>query len=376
MSENEEGTNYVGQIPVRNIWLFMLYASDLYRDFDQANIDVEENPDHIPDLVAEILCHRVDERIARNLSYGYLSQEAVLNRVRGRIDFLTTERRRLLDRGRIACRFDELTVDTVRNRFVRSALECIAGIVKKRTLAQRCRSLATELRRMGVLGERPTYNEVSIERFGLHDIGDRPMVAAAQLAFDLTLPTESLGKTHLSLPERDLSWFRKLYEKGIAGFYDVKLKGLGWKVTAGNRISWQVERKSSRINEILPNMQTDITLEHPISNNRIVIDTKFNAMLKSGWHREETIRSGYLYQMYAYLRSQEGRNKPVSDNATGLFLHPSIGSMYYEYVTIQNHEIRFATVDLASSSDDIRDQLLLVVIDSSKTYDVNNLFAN
>jgi len=38
---------------------------------------------------------------------------------------------------------------------------------------------------------------------------------------------------------------------------------------------------------------------------RIVIDTKFNAVLTPGWHREKTLRSGYIYQIYAYLRSQE-----------------------------------------------------------------------
>ena len=136
----------VGQIPVRNLWLLMLYASNLFRQMDGGPSAVEENPEDIPDLVACILAHQVERRIRRNLSYGYRPREAVLGRVRGRIDLLDTERHQLLDRGRVACRFTELTIDTARNRLVRSALETISRIVRSAELAHRCRSLASSLR--------------------------------------------------------------------------------------------------------------------------------------------------------------------------------------------------------------------------------------
>jgi len=256
----------------------MLYASDLFRDLEKAKVAVEDNPDDIPDLVAEILCRQVERRIQRNLSYGYQSREAVLGRVRGRIDFLNTERHRLLDRGKVACRFDELTVDNARNRFVRTALEEISKIVCRDALAHRCSSLAASLRCMGVTGECPGRGEVSIDRFGRHDADDQPMVSAAHLAFNLALPTEAAGAKHLSLPDREITWIRKLYEKGLAGFYDVVLSGKGWRVDAGKTIGWLVENKSPGIDKILPSMRTDIILNHSDAGRRIVIDTKFRAL--------------------------------------------------------------------------------------------------
>ena len=361
MSSAEDGVGRIGRIPVRNLWLLMLYASDLFRDLEKAKVAVEDNPDDIPDLVAEILCRQVERRIQRNLSYGYQSRKAVLGRVRGRIDLLTTERHRLLDRGKIACRFDELSIDTARNRFVRAALEEIAKTVRSFALAHRCRSLATRLRRMGVTGERPSRNDVSIDRFGRHDADDRQIVAAAHLAFNLALPTEAAGLKHLSLPDREITWIRKLYEKGIAGFYDVVLSGKGWRVDAGKTIGWLIERKSPGIDKILPSMRTDIILDHSVVGRRIVIDTKFNSVVTRGWYREETLRSGYVYQIYAYLRSQEGTGDPLAENATGLLLHPSVGDMVNEAVTIQNHEIRFATVDLGATAKEIRTQLFQVL---------------
>ncbi|HHQ4527087.1 TPA: 5-methylcytosine-specific restriction endonuclease system specificity protein McrC [Aeromonas hydrophila] len=350
MSDAEEEIGRIGSIPVRNLWLLMLYASDLFRDIEKAKVAVEDNPDDIPDLVAEILCRRVERRIRRNLSYGYQSREAVLGRVRGRIDQLNTERRRLLDRGKVACRFDELTIDTTRNCFVRAALEEISKVVRRRSLAHRCRSLAASLKRMGVIGERPNRSEVSMDRFGRLDADDKPMLAAAHLAFNIALPTEATGAKQLSLPDREITWIRKLYEKGIAGFYDVVLSKSGWRVDAGKTMSWQIERKTLGIDKILPTMRTDIILDHSDAGHRIVIDTKFNSVVKRGWYREETLRSGYLYQIYAYLRSQEGKGDPLAQNASGLLLHPSVGYMVNEAVVIQNHEIRFATVDLGSSA--------------------------
>ncbi len=332
-----EGIGYIGQIPVRNLWLLMLYSSDLFRDLERAKVAVEDNPDDIPDLVAEMLCHRVEHRIQRNLSYGYQSREAVLRRVRGRIDLLNTERHRLLDRGKVACRFHELTVDTARNRYVRAALEALSKIVSKKKRAHQCRVLVVSLRRMGVAGECPNRSEVSINRFGRHDVDDQPMVVLAHLAFNLALPTEAAGMKQLSSPDREINWVRKLYEKGIAGFYDVVLSKRGWRVKAGKTIHWPIENGSAGIGNILPSMKTDITLDYPPTRSRIVIDTKFNAIVKHGWYREETLRSAYMYQIYAYLRSQEGHGDPFTEKASGLLLHPSVGSIVDKAAVIQNH---------------------------------------
>lgn len=351
---------YVGRIPVRNLWLLMLYASDLFRTRGTGKVGLEDSPDDLPDLVAEILAHAVEVRQRRHLSFGYRSREEVLSRVRGRIDVLTTERHQLLARGLVACKFDELTIDTPRNRFVRAALESISRIVKRQDIAHRCRSLASGLKTMGVSGIAPSRAEMSTDRFGRHDADDQFMVDAAKLAFELALPTEAAGGKAFSFPDRDEVWVRRLFERAVGGFYDVVLSPKGWKVYCGSSLSWQVEQKTTGIDKLLPSMRTDIVLEHTGLGRRIVIDTKFTSIVTSGWYREETLRSGYVYQIYAYLRSQVGRGDLLADCACGLMLHPSIEEMVDETVVIQGHNMRFATVDLAASTAEIRAQLLRV----------------
>lgn len=335
----------------------MLYASDLFRTRGIGKVGLEDNPDDLPDLVAEILAHAVEVRQRRHLNLGYRSRHANLNRVRGRIDVLKTERHRLLDRGLVACRFDELTIDTPRNRFVRAALETISRVVRK-DVSHRCRSLASGMKAMGVSGEAPTRAQMSTDRFGRNDADDRFMVAAAKLAMDLALPTEAVGMNVLALPEREAEWVRPLFERAVGGFYEVVLEPQGWHVRCGGTLGWQIEQKTSGIDKILPAMRIDVVLDQLASGRRIVIDTKFTSIVTSGWYREETLRSGYVYQIYAYLRSQVGQGDPVADCAEGLLLHPALGHMVDETVFIQGHGIRFATVDLAASPAEIRSRLL------------------
>ena len=80
--------------------------------------------------------------------------------------------------------------------------------------------------------------------------------------------------------------------------------------------------------------------------------------MKGGWHRERTLNSGYIYQIYAYLRSQERDYDPLSLHSTGILLHPAVEDGVDEAVVIQGHEIRFATVNLAADSRAIRNELL------------------
>ena len=353
---------YIGAIPVRNIWLLMLYASDLFRIKGMDGKGIEDMPDDLPDLVGEILAFAVEQRQRRRLSLGYRTRTAALNRVRGRIDVLTTERHQLLARGLVACKFDELTIDTPRNRFVRAALELISRIAARSEVVRRCRRFANDMKMMGVSGTPPTLREMSTDRFGRHDVEDQEMVAAAKLAFELAIPTETAGPQKMPLSDRDERWVRKLFERAVGGFFKVVLPSTEWHVGTGGTLAWPTSASTDGINRILPGMRTDIVLDNKVAQRRIVIDTKFNAIVTNGWYREESLRSGYLYQMYAYLRSQEGSGDGYSDDAEGLLLHPAVGTTFDESVVIQGHKIRFMTVDLTASASDIRAELLRVTL--------------
>jgi len=342
----------------------MLYASDLGKSTDPAQLAAEDLPEEIPDLVAEILARSVEQRQRRQLSTAFRQREDVLSRVRGRIDHLTTSRRQLLAKGQVACRFEELTIDSPRNRFVRVALETVARLVSQPALAHRCRGLAHGLRLQGVVGEQPSRQQISNERFGRHDAIDQPMLAAARLAMDLALPTEEAGPHALLDPQRCVHWLRRLYEKAVGGFYRLHLKKSEWVVSTGRPLSWTLQEATSGIAQVFPSMRTDIVIDCRDRHQRLVIDTKFTGVYTRGWYREQSLRTGYVYQLYAYLRSQEGKGDPAAawaDSAADLLIHPAIDTEVDESVSIQGHRMRFATVDLTASQSELRARLLQLV---------------
>lgn len=343
-------------VPIRNLWLLMFYASEL-RHQDLGRIGAEKTPDELPDLVAEILCYFVRRRLRRNLSQHYMEHEAVLSRVRGRIDHLKTARGQLMNRGHVACRFEELTLNTPRNCFVRAALTHLGPLVDDRDLGRECRMLAGQLLQMGVTGTVPSRSHILNERFGRHDAEDQPMLEAAQLAFELKIPTEHGADRRLMRAEDEAGWLRRLFERAVAGFYRVTLEKQGWQVRVNQQHRWPMEEFTKGAAAILPRMETDIVLEHAEQSRRIIVDTKFTAILHRGRFDVRRLKSGYLYQLYAYLRTQEGSDA-LAERTEGLLLHPAIDCEVDEAVTIQGHRMRFATVDLAEVTSEIRRTLL------------------
>ena len=346
----------VGRIPLRNIWFLFLYAADLARFMGRFDAEVEESPE-LPDLVARLLCHAVELRLRRNLSRGYRPRSDVLSRVRGRIDLLRTERGRLLDRGQIACRYDDHTLDTPRNRLVRAALEALAGQVSTSDRAHACRTLAASLGRLGVQGGRPGRSELATDPIGRHDAEDRLMVTLAEFVFDLVLPTEDAGDQRLATADKEERLVRALFEKAVCNLLAAELRPEGWSVRPGGRLDWPVEAATPGIAAMLPAMFTDIVLEHPVQCRRIIIDTKFTGIFTRSRWREAMLKSPYLYQIYSYLRSQACPADPLSLIAEGILLHPAIDADVDESAIVQSHALRFMTVDLTRPNAAIADRL-------------------
>ena len=356
-------SGYIGRIPVRNIWLLLLYASQLYRELPEAlRVELEDAPDDIPELVAEILANAVERRLRRNLNSDYRRRADDLNRVRGRIDLLRTERRQLLQRARVACIYDELTVDTPRNRCVKAALLRLASVVRRPELASRCRNLAARLERAGVqteLDPKRMRRDATLDNLGWTDAEERQMLAAARLALDPRIPTEQDGSVLIAIPDRNANQGWKLYEAAVAGFYAATLSHRGWRVRAQSAVAWPLDNPTPGLMQIMPKMFRDIVLER--RNRRIVVDTKFTSIVAGGPYRERSLRPANIYQIYAYLRSQEKPGDPLSLTAAGVLLYPSLGLDYVESANIQGHEIHFATVNLAADAQTIRCQLLRAV---------------
>lgn len=333
------------EIPLRNLWILFLYAADLVQFNGRFDHEVEAARD-LPEMIARVLAHVVEDRLKRNLSRGYQPRAAVFSRVRGRIDMLKTESQRLMERGQVACRFEEHWMNTPRNRLVRAALVRLSVRVRAQDVARRCRQIAGAIGRFGVDDIKPSRAELAQDQIGVNEAQDRFMVALARMVFNSDLPNQEDGQIKGTLPEASVHLVRKLFQRAVCNAMKLELTPLGWQVWGGRKIAWPVVAASSGLKAILPGMETDIELTHREYNRRIIIDTKFTSLLTSSRFEREVLKSGYLYQLYTYLRSQERDTDPLSLSARGMLLHPQIGGAYDEWVELQGHVLHFKTVDL------------------------------
>lgn len=345
-------------IPLRNIWVLFLYAADLVRFKDLVDIEKESVRD-LPELLARLLVRVVQQRLRRNLSRGYQAQHGLLSRVRGRIDVLATASGQLLERGLVACRFQDHTMDTPRNRFVRAALDYSAAKVGNLEVARDCHTLSQRLRRLGVSSQLPSRATLSADQISRNESADLLMVSLSKMVLEGLIPSKEVGLTHAVEDDTDVHLVRRLFEKAVANALRIQLQPLGWQVRHGRRLSWPVVKASEGIIEYLPGMKTDIELVHPGQRRKLVIDTKFTHIFTETQYKSEVLRSGYLYQIYSYLNTQEALLLSEGiEHSEGLLLHPQCGQALDAYVDMQRHRIRFKTIDLTSSAADFERQLL------------------
>tara|TARA_Y100000589_G_scaffold331835_1_gene387344 strand:- start:1155 stop:2207 length:1053 start_codon:yes stop_codon:yes gene_type:complete len=349
------------KIPIRNIWWLLLYSSEYMESNYSSMVGLEELPEDIPDLIGKILSNSVEFRLRRQLTYSFEKKEIVINRVRGKINHVITERDALLSKGKICCSFDELTINNLRNRYVKAALIKISRIIKNPALRKKCTSLANFLTVKGVSSIVPIFKELKSERFGRNDICDREMISAAKLAMDLCLPNERDGDYEILDPEKGDYWLRNLFEKAIGNFYVFHLQKKQWRVSKGKKLKWDISSPTSGFDKIFPGMKTDIILDNMLSKDRIILDTKLKNIFQKTPFKEKSLVSENIYQLYTYLHSQQHLNKE-SKSLSGILLYPSFGDNVDEYAFIQGHKMRFSTVDLTRSHREIKKRLLFLIL--------------
>ncbi|MCE5290224.1 MAG: hypothetical protein LLG14_13450 [Nocardiaceae bacterium] len=347
------------KVPVRSMWFLLIYASELLAELREPERDkvlAGERDNDLLDAIAEVLVVEVEQRLRHQLTLHYRPRRADLDRVRGRIDHLRTVTRRLSDQGRIACRFEELSVDSPRNRFIAHTLLYAAPAVIRKELAQRCRNAAFRMHRLGVGAVEPSRSELSRDRLAHHDAADRRMLDAAHLLREMAIPFHAQGAVDLPALLDDAGKHRKLFEAAVRGFLRYTLSSKGWIVGA-RILHWPSNTPSQT--GYLPVMKTDVTLDNPSTHRRIVIETKFTDALVSR-ENKITVDSAYLYQLYTYLASQTGQGDALANNAEGvlLFVKTSERPDFNEETEIQGHRMRFMSVDLAATPAEIRTRWL------------------
>ncbi len=347
-------------IPVRNAWHLLLYAWDLARWGERWRLAAETAP-NLLGLLGRVLVEATQELQRRRLASAHQVTVQEIPGLRGRIDFGASLRRRSFDAGRAVCAFPEMSVDTPKNRIIKGTLERLltdervgAGAHSYQVQALRHDIRAVLDKMDDVTAVRPSAAELLTVRLGRNDERYQLPMAVCGLILGSEMPKEDEGDRALAALLRDEIRFSDLFERFVRNFLKHSLPGA---VVTSEVLSWHDELGSS----FVPSMRTDVTIEWAVPERRLVIDAKYyGKTLAARYGNLPKFHSTHLYQLYAYLRTQEHRGGTYRD-AGGMLLYPTTSSTLRETMRVQGHEIRVATLDLSRPWAEIEQELLGLV---------------
>ena len=359
-------------IPVRNWFYMLLYAWDLgelTRDKE-----LRAKAEHAPDLRAlltSLLAYYTRRQIRRGLRGDYVDLSEPLRTVRGRINLTRTVGDLQLYKGQIHCDYQEYSLNIPRNQIIASTLNrqllhdyaTIESDANEKlgTLKAELESLVRTMSDIDHV--RPTERLIADEthKLGRNEREYRLIMQICQWLIRPRMPDEDeAGQRFADI--RHLKVESRLFERFVANFYRFH-NGADWDVSPQSHQNWNSGQSVSYQDARLPRMEVDIELmSRGEPSQRVIIDTKwYQSVLDRGRSDVAAVHSTNLYQMYAYLASQDHRGPPY-DEATGILLYAQPTDENVAFRTrIDRHPFWVHTLDLSQPWENIHCDLMNLI---------------
>jgi 5-methylcytosine-specific restriction enzyme subunit McrC len=341
------------KVPILNLYYMLCYAWNM---LDEGRVvDVSAEPfQSLPDLFARVLRTGVTHLLRRGLDRGYLPHEEDARSPRGKFDLAATVKRNLRLRSRVHCKFDDFRPDVLHNQILKATLIRLArceDLVPP--LQADIASLCRRLHDVTPADLSPdVFDRVVIHR---HNRFYAFLVEVCRILYWCLLVDPATGRTWFRDFLGDEMAMARLFERFVYNFYCREKPEFECD---SKKVLWSEVEGDSEALAFLPEMRTDITLSAP--PRTFIIDTKYYAQCLQSYQNSETIHSGHLYQLFAYLRNI-APGHPHPDHLEGVLLYPVVTRSLDLRFRLHGHPIRVATLDLNQPWTGIRDRLLMLL---------------
>ena len=347
-------------IPIKNIYYLLSYAWNKLDAAERLEIDASDYRDAI-NLLARVLLNGSKLILKKGLDKEYLEITEEYNGIKGKINFKESLHKNLFAQGKAVCSFDAFTANILQNQILKSTLR---NLTRSHLLDAKLEAESWDLfhRFHGIaeieLGSHH-FAQVKIHRNNqAYDF----VLKVAQLIHEHLVLNEETGSYHFHDFTRDPKAMAALFEAFVRKFYS--LEQHQYRVRRED-IRWDAKPIGNSDINLLPKMQTDITLESPV--HKIILDTKYYQETLSRHFKHEKIHSQNLYQMFAYLSNLEAKDSdPNNQHCSGILLYPTTQRELDERFQMGQHQLKIATVDLSQDWSVIHERLLDVISERSR----------
>lgn len=282
-------------ILIQNIYYMLSYAFEVLKDNGFKDLATESFA-NVKELCAAILVKCISSQLKRGLTRNYIEEREITSLLRGRIDVASSIKKQTFLKRQMVCSYDNFSEDTYMNRIIKTTMEflCRSDISGK---------YKHELRNL--LYYFQNVKEIDIHRidwkiqYNRNNETYRLLIFICSLVLKNLLQTDKDGTTRL-MDFLDEQSMHKLYEKFILKYYEEKLRGIKNISVGSKKVSWQLD---DDMDEMLPNMQTDITI---INDSKVlIIDAKYYTHETQNRYGVDKIHSSNLYQIFTYVKNKE-----------------------------------------------------------------------
>lgn len=358
-------------IPVRNWFYMLLYAWDLAEFRGELDAIAEDAPEDLRALLTKMLALLTQRQIRRGLRGDYVDRSEPLRTVRGRINFRRTLSDMLLYRGELHCDYQEHSINVPRNQIIASTLNRQlshdyarierVGARASDKLNKLKAELETLVRRMSDIDRVHLSDRLIATEMRKLSRNEREyrlmMLICEWLNGRPRLPVEDEDRRQFVDIADMVKW--RVYEKFVANF--MRMHCGDWTVQTEPTLSWDETCRDESSDVKLPGMKPDIVLTNKRSAGRIVIDTKWYSSATAHRFGRETVHNNNLYQMWAYLSSQDGMDERHR-TAAGILLYAQTAAGNRTLRTcIDQHPFWVHTLDLSQRWQDIENELRQLV---------------
>ena len=339
-------------IPIRNLYYLLCYAWERFPDAHPVDVGVETSPD-LPNLLARILVNDVHRLLRRGLDRGYRAFVEETRAPRGRLLLDDIVKQQTLRRGAVVCAIDELTPDVAHNRIIKATCRLLTR--GKAVHSGLRHELGLIVQRIaGVSDIRLTGEAFKRIQLSMNTRQYRPLLRLCELVFRAQLPVEdSQGSSFADILKDDIL-MSAVFEDFLRNFYlhNQRRYSVGREIMA-----WDALPLDDQSRGRMPVMETDITLRS--RERTIVMDAKFYREMLVSKGGPGKVRSGHLYQLFAYVEHAGARAPHLP--CDGALIYPAVGEPVTLRYRVRDHEVLVKSIDLSREHwQDIHDDLLSI----------------
>lgn len=305
--------------------------------------------DNIYDLFAEILSKGISYLLKQGLHKQYILKEDTIATLKGKLNLSGTIKERINQRVRLACEYDELTVNNIYNQILKTTIEILLSQpdVKKERRA--------ELRKLmlffvDVDAIKPSQIRWNMLRYDRNTRTYQMLHSLCYLILQNLLLSTDKGTT--KLPQFSDEHMNLLFQRFVLEYY--KRHHPECKAMA-KQIKWNFSEEVLNTSSILPIMQSDITLT--LGDRTLIIDTKYYSKTLQENYGKDTIHSPNLFQIHTYVMNEDKQHK---GNVDGMLLYAMTTANTqpnFKSSTNDGNIIMVKTLDLGQEFELIRSRL-------------------